>query len=44
MLGRQLSEVNSQVWVEMINEIDQNGDGQISYEEFCSMMTKVIMK
>lgn len=26
----------------MIKEIDSNGDGQISYDEFCEMMMKVI--
>lgn len=30
-------------WKKIISEIDGNGDGQISYEEFCSLMKELIL-
>ena len=38
-LGKQFSE---DVWTEVIKEVDQNSDGEISFEEFNSMMKKFI--
>jgi calcium-dependent protein kinase len=31
------------VWISIVNEIDDNSDGMISYEEFCEMMNKLIV-
>ncbi|KAM3144380.1 hypothetical protein pb186bvf_003544 [Paramecium bursaria] len=42
VLGPSLVGYDEGMWHQMIMEIDQNGDGQISYEEFCEMMMKVI--
>lgn len=36
-LGKEFSE---DVWEQVVNEVDQNNDGQISFEEFESMMKK----
>ena len=33
---------DSDIIKEIINEIDQNGDGEISFEEFKNMMVKVL--
>lgn len=33
-----------QVWSEIMAEVDQNGDGQISYDEFSEAMTKVLLQ
>lgn len=38
--GQRFSE---NVWEEVIKEVDQNSDGQISYEEFSSMMNKFLI-
>ena len=38
-LGKQFSE---DVWQKAINEVDQNSDGQISFEEFEKMMSKFL--
>jgi calcium-dependent protein kinase len=35
---------DSEIIKEIINEIDQNGDGQISFEEFRNMMVKVLQQ
>ena len=32
--------LENEILENIISEIDQNGDGQISYEEFCDMMIK----
>lgn len=29
-------------WIKFIKEVDANGDGKISYEEFKNMMKKLI--
>lgn len=34
-VGKNISE---QVWLEVINEVDENGDGMIDFEEFKLMM------
>jgi len=35
-------EVDEKVWMDLINEVDQNGDGKISYKEFKDMMLKLL--
>ena len=44
ILGDYNNKVKESVWRNMINEIDLNGDGQICFEEFKTMMNNVIMK
>ena len=44
VLGEFNGKVKESVWRNMINEIDLNGDGQISFEEFKTMMNNVILK
>jgi len=34
-------EIEENVWVELIKEVDENGDGKISYKEFKEMMLKL---
>lgn len=36
-MGKKFSE---KVWMKVINEVDQNNDGLISFEEFELMMSK----
>ncbi|KAM3140387.1 Protein kinase domain containing protein [Paramecium bursaria] len=36
--------IHEDVWKEMIKEVDENSDGQISFDEFSSMMLKIIKK
>ena len=33
--------IPDEVWKEMIKEVDQNGDGEISLKEFREMMQKI---
>jgi len=40
VLGGQLSNIDEGVWDEIVSEVDTNGDGQISLEEFTSMMLR----
>jgi len=35
-------EIDEKVWTDLINEVDQNGDGKISYKEFKDMMLKLL--
>jgi len=35
-------EIDDNVWNDLIKEVDQNGDGKISYKEFKDMMLKLI--
>jgi len=35
-------EIDDNVWVELIREVDTNGDGKLSYKEFKEMMLKLI--
>jgi Ca2+-binding EF-hand superfamily protein len=34
--------ISNQVWEEVVKEVDENGDGEISYEEFERMMKKFL--
>jgi len=36
------TEVDEKVWTDLINEVDQNSDGKISYKEFKDMMLKLL--
>ncbi|CAD8135936.1 unnamed protein product [Paramecium pentaurelia] len=42
VLGPSLTGIDEKYWLDMIKEIDRNGDGQISFEEFCEMMMKIV--
>jgi Ca2+-binding EF-hand superfamily protein len=33
-------DISESVWDQIVKEVDENGDGQISFEEFCTMMRK----
>ncbi len=33
---------NEDIWKEIVTEIDKNGDGEISYDEFKKMMENLI--
>ena len=44
LLGESNVHTKDVVWKNMIKEIDLNGDGQISFEEFKNMLNKVILK
>mmetsp|Transcript_20714 Transcript_20714/g.18120 ORF Transcript_20714/g.18120 Transcript_20714/m.18120 type:complete len:120 (-) Transcript_20714:658-1017(-) len=35
-------EISSSVWEELIKEVDLNGDGKISFEEFSEMMLNLL--
>ncbi|EGR27981.1 hypothetical protein IMG5_185640 [Ichthyophthirius multifiliis] len=41
MFGTQLG-ISENVWKAMLNEVDDNGDGQISFKEFKEMMLKLV--
>ncbi len=38
------SNISEKVWKQMISNIDENGDGELSYEEFRDMMYKILDK
>ena len=44
ILGGSNLQTKDVVWKSIIQEIDENGDGQISFEEFKNMMNTVILK
>jgi calcium-dependent protein kinase len=37
-VGQQISD---EVWNQLVLEVDENGDGEISFEEFVEMMSKL---
>ena len=39
--GKKLDE---RIWIDVIKEVDINGDGEISYNEFEKMMEKLLLK
>jgi Ca2+-binding EF-hand superfamily protein len=40
-VGKQIG--SEEVWEEIIKEVDTNGDGDISFEEFEIMMKKILI-
>jgi calcium-dependent protein kinase len=42
VLGGQLNDVDEVTWEAMIKEVDTNGDGVISFDEFAQMMLKYV--
>jgi len=42
ILGGQLSSMDNAVWEEIVKEVDTNGDGVISLEEFTEMMMRYV--
>jgi calcium-dependent protein kinase len=42
ILGGHVNNMDTQVWAEIIKEVDTNGDGVISLEEFCDMMMRYV--
>jgi Ca2+-binding EF-hand superfamily protein len=38
MLGGEIAKVEDEVWENMIKEFDLNGDGELDYGEFLTMM------
>lgn len=34
--------ISAEIWAEVVNEVDLNGDGEVSYEEFREMMMKLL--
>lgn len=36
--------IDDNVWNEVIREVDEDGNGEIDFEEFESMMTKLLQK
>ncbi len=44
MLGVGKKFGSENIWDEIIREVDKNGDGEISYEEFKEMMQKFLMQ
>ena len=42
MLGIGKKIGSEDVWADIIKEVDVNGDGEVSYEEFKIMMTKFL--
>lgn len=44
MLGGDLLDVSNDFWKDLLGEGDDNGDGEISFEEFKLMMKKLFLK
>lgn len=42
VLGKGKKFSNEQIWNDIVNEVDVNGDGEISFEEFKIMMEKFL--
>jgi len=38
------AEIEDEKWKEIIKEVDSNGDGEVSLEEFVKMMQKLLDK
>lgn len=36
------NEVDDEVWLRVIQEVDIDGNGEIDFQEFCQMMSKMI--
>lgn len=44
VLGGSKSKMDEKYWKEMIAEVDENGDGEIDFDEFKKMMMKLCKK
>eukprot|EP01017_Pseudomicrothorax_dubius_P022951 TRINITY_DN2469_c0_g1_i4.p1 TRINITY_DN2469_c0_g1~~TRINITY_DN2469_c0_g1_i4.p1 ORF type:complete len:346 (+),score=96.27 TRINITY_DN2469_c0_g1_i4:154-1191(+) len=42
VLGTAIQDLDEEVWQEIIKEVDVNGDGEISFEEFSNMIMKYL--
>ncbi len=40
-VGKQIG--SEEVWTDIIKEVDTNGDGEISFDEFQTMMSKILI-
>lgn len=38
-IGKQ---INEEVWLQIVQEVDANGDGEVSFDEFKEMMQKLL--
>jgi calmodulin len=39
-----VQKIDDQVWQDIINEVDIDGNGEIDFKEFCIMMQKLIIE
>jgi len=44
MLGGDVLEVSNEFWESLLGEGDYNGDGEITFEEFKTMMKRLFFK
>lgn len=44
MLGGDMLDVNPDFWKDLLGEGDDNGDGEISFDEFKLMMKRLFIK
>ena len=42
ILGLRKNIVNDQIWAQIVKEVDTDGNGEIDYNEFCTMMHQVL--
>lgn len=42
VLGRDMSNTDNEIWNAIVREVDLNGDGKISLDEFKTMMEKIL--
>ena len=42
VLGGHVSEFDEELWNSLIKEVDENGDGEIQFDEFSTMMTRFL--
>ena len=41
--GGVMTDEENQIWDELINEVDLDGNGEIDFYEFCHMMRKIVI-
>ncbi len=44
ILGANVNDIDEEEWQQIVNEVDENGDGEISFEEFQKMMINMFEK